>query len=241
MKVPSGATDLLPPEIVDIPPNRIHPLDAALVKHIADSIQAIGQQTPVSVFPRTLPDGRVRYELVAGAHRIAACKRLGRDVWVVRVGADDPDLRRWEVSENLHRSHLTGDVLARHIQEWAALNRQAAEKDAGADYTPNGEKSASPKRSHRATGDKSPGRPPKPDSSRVISQETGVPERTVQRALQAALSIVAVPSSMPVAPKPAPTDYEKALAKLYDARPALMRLTPDDRKRAIADLTESVS
>jgi hypothetical protein len=75
---------------------------------------------------------------------------------------------------------------------------------------------------------------------RAVSDETGVPLATVARALKAAGPPSDTSSPTSRVPKPAPTDYEKASGKLYDARPAMMRLPVDERHRLLAEFTDSL-
>jgi ParB family chromosome partitioning protein len=78
----------LRPADIEIPATA-RPCDAASVSALAESIAAIGLQTPPTVVER---DGR--YVLVAGRHRIEALKSLGIDsVPVQAVEMDDLEAR----------------------------------------------------------------------------------------------------------------------------------------------------
>src|SRR5690606_34136961 len=60
--------------------------------------------------------------LVAGAHRLAAAKKLGwEDIDCVLVNMDEIDRKLWEIAENLHRSELTAKERAEQIAEWVKL------------------------------------------------------------------------------------------------------------------------
>jgi sulfiredoxin len=60
-----------------VPVKRRTTLDPKKVHEIAESILAVGQQTPILV----RPDGE-RFVLIEGLHRLEACKQLGEDTIV---------------------------------------------------------------------------------------------------------------------------------------------------------------
>jgi ParB family chromosome partitioning protein len=114
-----------------VPAIRLRPLDDAKVADIADSIKEIGLQHPVGIyFNDSTPT------LVAGAHRLAAIKKLG---W---TEIDAIDLSRmsesnralWEIDENLRRKELTGEELKQHLLRRKEVwdKQQAANKNNGA-------------------------------------------------------------------------------------------------------------
>jgi len=55
-----------------IPQALRQPIDAAKVETLAESIAEVGQQVPIKV-----REDKDRYVLVAGLHRLEACKALG--------------------------------------------------------------------------------------------------------------------------------------------------------------------
>ena len=84
--------------------DRLRSVDEAAVDHIAESMEARGQIYPIQI--RTIEPGRFR--LIAGAHRIAAARKLG---WthIEAFLVDDLDkeeARLLEVDENLCRAEL---------------------------------------------------------------------------------------------------------------------------------------
>lgn len=89
------------------------------VDALADSIRDIGLKTPITV--RELSDdGDV--ELIAGAHRLAAAKRLGWeriDCFVLRCDAVEAE--KWQIAENLHRAELTTLERDQHVARWVEL------------------------------------------------------------------------------------------------------------------------
>lgn len=78
-------------------------LDEAVVAALMDSIGCIGMQHPISVTRRR---GMVpRYRLVAGAHRLSACRRLGHREILAHVISRE-EARLYKPAENLQRSEL---------------------------------------------------------------------------------------------------------------------------------------
>jgi ParB-like chromosome segregation protein Spo0J len=78
-------------------------IDAEIVAALTDSIGCIGLQHPISVTRRR---GMVpRYKLVAGAHRLSACQKLGHRKILAHV-MSTADARLYKPAENLQRSEL---------------------------------------------------------------------------------------------------------------------------------------
>lgn len=95
---------------------RLREVDPAQVKSLADSIKEVGLLNPITVYPREIirngqkADG---YGLVAGAHRLEACKSLGwQEVPAVVVDLSDDDRIIAECDENLCASKLTASEQA---------------------------------------------------------------------------------------------------------------------------------
>jgi ParB family transcriptional regulator, chromosome partitioning protein len=88
---------------------------------LVESIKTIGLQAPISV--QIDPSSREeRYVLVAGLHRLEACRRLGMAHIDARiVDLDKTEQRLWEISENLHRAELSVLERSSHIAEWIRL------------------------------------------------------------------------------------------------------------------------
>ena len=84
--------------------NRLRPVDPAYVSVLAESIAENGQMTPVEVRPA---GKNGTFKMVAGAHRLAALRKLGRKTVEAAIfeGSDnEADLR--EIDENLCRHDL---------------------------------------------------------------------------------------------------------------------------------------
>ena len=89
------------PEAITVA-DRLRAVDAAWVEAIAKSIEEHGQSTSIQV--RALVNGR--WHLVSGAHRLAACRRLGIEVRAEVLDCDDLKARLIEIDENLFRREL---------------------------------------------------------------------------------------------------------------------------------------
>ena len=99
-------------------PERLRRLSEPDVEQLKRSIAEIGLRTPISVMTSThdqaIPGNE--YLLVAGYHRLEACKRLAHEtipVIVHRLTEDERQL--WEIDENLCRARLTELEVAEHL------------------------------------------------------------------------------------------------------------------------------
>ncbi len=85
--------------------DRLRSVDEAAVDHIAESMEQRGQIYPIQI--RTIEPGRFR--LIAGAHRIAAARKLGWthiEAFLVD-DLEEEEARLLEVDENLCRAELS--------------------------------------------------------------------------------------------------------------------------------------
>lgn len=97
-------------------------VDPAVVKRLADSIENVGLRHPITVRKKG-----EQYILVAGRHRIEACRKLGREhVQATIVSMTNAEARMWEIAENLHRAELTKLERAEQIEEWRKLSKELA-------------------------------------------------------------------------------------------------------------------
>lgn len=134
-------------------------INAKTVKRLAESIDQIGLRHPVTV--RRKGDN---YILVAGAHRIEAFKKLGREhIPAIICSFTNADARLWEIAENLHRADLTKLERDENVAEWVKLTE---EKQHSAD-----------KMSDKSRGGQEGG-------AAAASRELGMSERDVQRAVK---------------------------------------------------------
>lgn len=104
------------------------PLNEDAVASLMASIKEIGLQHPVTVrevdfwHDDEQGDQDGAYVLVAGAHRLEACKRLGMFHIDAAVEQWDEDTARmWEISENLHRAELSALERDKEVAEWIGL------------------------------------------------------------------------------------------------------------------------
>lgn len=115
--------DRLHPDVIRVD-SRLRALDAQAVTRLADSIGRIGLQTPISVRWCAEENADYAADLIAGLHRLEACKQLGlTSVPVAIHDGDDTAVRLWEIAENLHRAELTALERDEHIAEWLRLTK----------------------------------------------------------------------------------------------------------------------
>ncbi len=132
-------------------------VDPERVTSLAASMQAIGLQTPISVW---VTDDNQHVHLVAGRHRLEAAKLLGwEQISCFVVKLDERQRRMWELSENLHRAELTVLERSESIAEWIRLSEEVSIL--------------------RQIGAK-PGRPE--GGRRAAVREIGIPETSARRA-----------------------------------------------------------
>jgi hypothetical protein len=110
-------------------------LDPDKVKALADSMKAIGQQQPISVYYGEA--GQVH--LIAGSHRLEAAKLLGWEkVACILVTLSEIDRDLWEIDENLCRAELSAPETREHVHRRKELwERRQAEKNNGAPCATN--------------------------------------------------------------------------------------------------------
>lgn len=87
--------------------DRLRPLDAEHAKAIAKSVREIGLINPITV--RKTPRATLaKYTLVAGLHRLEACKDCGHvEILAIVVEADQKNAEIIEIQENFFRNDLS--------------------------------------------------------------------------------------------------------------------------------------
>ena len=125
--------------------DRLRTLKETAVVAMMESIKAVGGiRTPIAVRWEKDDEGTDLPILVAGYHRVEACKRLDIDKIDSIIVQDEREARLWEIAENLHRSELTVQERADHIAEWIELTKDKqhrAQQESGAGVSPqNGAK-----------------------------------------------------------------------------------------------------
>ncbi len=114
------------PEIITVP-DRLRALNQSKVDELAESMDAIGQQQPITVWLDDPDDAAQTLYLVAGAHRLAAAIKLGWDEINVILTEDMTEIDRqlWEIDENLMRAELSpterGEHITRRAEIWNAI------------------------------------------------------------------------------------------------------------------------
>jgi ParB-like chromosome segregation protein Spo0J len=97
-------------------------LNAESVAKLADSIEKAGLRHPVTVRRRN-----GAYILVAGRHRIEACKQLGLDHISASIATmTEEESRLWEIAENLHRAELTKLERDENLAEWIRITERVS-------------------------------------------------------------------------------------------------------------------
>jgi ParB/Sulfiredoxin domain len=106
----------------------IRPYNAAVVAGLAQSIRAIGLQTPLTCIVR---DGQ--HVLVSGRNRLEALRVIGCEQAPVRiVDFDDVDAQLSQLSENLHRAELTKLEYDKQVVRYAELLKAKVAGEAAA-------------------------------------------------------------------------------------------------------------
>lgn len=117
------------PELIPItaispnPQPRLRRLKPDKVQGLAKSIQEIGLQSPISLRAHSVMaatpcnhNGKL-YSVVAGAHRLEACRSLGwKEIPAIIVNLGDLQSLLWEIDENLVRAELTELERGEHIR-----------------------------------------------------------------------------------------------------------------------------
>lgn len=146
---------------------RHRPLDQEKIDSLAESMRVVGLLQPITVYT---PDN-ANVELVAGAHRLEAAKRLGwEDIQAIFIAGDEIDRELAEISENLHRIDLTKEQRDQHIRRYAELLKLREEE----------RKKAIPSQGDPVLK-RGPGQPK--GIATKVAEQTGLSKRTVNRVL----------------------------------------------------------
>lgn len=167
--------DRMPVDGVSVGP-RHRSLDDARVSALAESMNAIGLQQPITVWMES--DSAVH--LVAGHHRLEAARRLGWDfidAFFVKMDAVSREL--WEIDENLMRAELSDDEKREHLRRrkelWEARQEESGKSLSTLDKGGRGNKGfatetaaatgLSKQRINQLLADPKPKPPPSPPSA----------------------------------------------------------------------------
>jgi ParB family chromosome partitioning protein len=104
---------------------------------LSTSIDQIGLQHPISVARASDCGDELRFVLVAGLHRLEACRNLGwSEIPAIQVELNGPQQELWEIDENLCRVELTELEKSEHLlkrkQIYEGLHPQTQQHVAGA-------------------------------------------------------------------------------------------------------------
>lgn len=114
----------IPIDHVSVGP-RLRPLNPETVRSLADSIMEVGLLNPIIVVPFRKSESSVfveRYRLLAGHHRLEACRLLEwKEIPANQVQMHEVDQRLVEIDENLRRAELNPLERAQHLAERKTL------------------------------------------------------------------------------------------------------------------------
>ncbi|HEY4254375.1 MAG TPA: ParB N-terminal domain-containing protein [Roseomonas sp.] len=194
------------------------------VAALMESIGRLGLLTPIAV--RTVAEYDIPGEgllsgvplLVAGGHRLEACKRLGMEFVPAIRFTDETEARLWEISENLHRADLTALEWSEQVAEWIRLTDAKGKLAQVAPVSPSG-----------GRGNEG--------GIRAASREIGVDRDAARRAVK--IDSIA-PEAKAIAADAGFADNQSALLKIAKAEPAdqvaaAERLRAEKAARALAE------
>ncbi len=127
----SGELRLIPLDRIDV----LNPRErnVKVFEEIIGNIRAIGLKKPITVTPRTGPDGQERYLLVCGEGRMKAFKSLGESmIPALVIQISDEDAAIMSLAENIARRHYRPLELLSSIKN---LSDQGYDKKAIAQKT----------------------------------------------------------------------------------------------------------
>ena len=169
----------LPIDEIDLS-HTIRPYNASVVGELAQSIRAIGLQTPLTCVIR---DGR--HILVAGRNRLEALRTIGAEQAPVRiVDFSDVEAQLWRFSENLHRAELTKLEYDKQVVGYAELLKVKLTEETISPISPQQERQSEADKVRQLAA-VSGGRG-NTGGYREAARDLNIPERTVRRAYQTA-------------------------------------------------------
>lgn len=147
--------------------DRLRALDENNVKSLSASMDDSGLINPIVVRAHANPS--MGYILVAGAHRLAAAKKLKWDnIAAIVVDVGEQEARLAEIDENLCRGELSAAQRAAHIAERKRIYEELfPETKRGKFNQHTASRHFGDKQNDRFTAD--------------VAEKTGIPERSVQR------------------------------------------------------------
>jgi ParB family chromosome partitioning protein len=197
---------------------RHRPMDASRIEALAESINELGLQQPISVHM----DDEDRVHLIAGLHRLEAARKLGWEQIEASFVTLSPIKREmWEIAENLFRVDLSKEQRDQHIRRYAELIEAAEAEDKtrrSVAFSAIGAGQAGPGRGNKGT-------------ARKVAEETGISVRTVQRVLN--------PQPVKIAPEP-DDDFQAHERQVSALMSAWNRASPEARRDFMARIDTPV-
>lgn len=187
---------------------RHRPLVADRIEALAESINELGLQQPISVYM----DAEDSAHLIAGLHRLEAARKLGWEQIDASFVKLTPIKREmWEIAENLFRVDLSKDQRDEHIRRYAELIEATEAEEAIFPV---------PQNAALEIGYGNPPKRPK-GTARKVAEETGLSVDTVRRALN--------PKPAKIAPEP-DDDFQAHERQVSALMSAWNRASPEARK-----------
>jgi uncharacterized ParB-like nuclease family protein len=195
-------------------------LEADRVEALAESMNELGLQQPISVFV----DTEDSVHLITGLHRLEAGRKLGWEQIEASFVKLSPTKREmWEIAENLFRVDLTKDQRDDHIRRYAELLHRAETELLQSAQNVAIESKRSDGRGHRPKG-----------IVAKIADETGLSKKTVQRALNPT-----PPKVAKLAPEP-DNDFQAHERQVAAIMSAWNRASPEARQDFLARIDTPV-
>jgi hypothetical protein len=182
----AGSSGCIPIDAIAISADR-RPVSPTWLPRMMDSIEDEGLYIPITV--RLAGGGDKPYELVAGRHRLEACRSLGRAEIEARVvDLDDEMAEMAKIAENLFRSPLKPQQLERSLARWEALYQarypETVQHRAGGVARAWKRKAARSAEQGEAAGAGQRAGKRRPSFAQHVANRFGVSKRTAERALK---------------------------------------------------------
>ena len=169
----------VPLEEIDLS-QTIRSYNATVVSELAQSIRAIGLQTPLTCIVRD-----DQHILVSGRNRLEALRTIGAEQAPVRiVDFTDTEAQLWQIGENLHRAELTKLQYDQQVVRCAELLKVKQESPIQAPPKEIPAEGVSRQVDAKPPSQNVGGRPE--GGHRQAARELNIPEATVRRAYQTA-------------------------------------------------------
>lgn len=194
-------------------------LEADRIEALAESMNELGLQQPISVFV----DAEDSVHLITGLHRLEAGRKLGwEQIEASFINLSPTKREMWEIAENLFRVDLTKDQRDHHIRRYAELIKAVEKEESERIVTQNAEQLPKAGR----------GRPK--SVATKVAEATGVSHDTVRRALNPQ-----PPKIAKLAPEP-DNDFQAHERQVAAIMSAWNRASPEARQDFLARIDTPV-